>query len=721
MLLLSISITACAQDVMWLPSALPEPKRVSAINAAPAAETRAAEHTRIETIVPLSASNPQQQTSQGLPLPAGKLSLNADAMPLNRFIHLALVDVLKLSVDVDAAVANRTDPVTLHVSQPVSAERLLGMVEDSLSLFDVGLSRSGDVIRVLPVSKMDEAPPSIVSDRARMLVHMGRVIEFIQMRYAPPGEVMAIVRHFLGNSVAGNIITYSRFNAVLVIGKAASIARLRKAISMIDRPSLKGRFIRTIYPVYWQAKELSGVLEKMLGAQGIPMAQPAIRGGVKLIPVEEINAIIVVSPEKEWLGRLLAMVENLDKPKATGAGNKRFVYFVKNARAQDLGAVIMQVLSGKSGSVGREDKGSTASEQGDKGLIQRGGKFSSSGSVQSADVAGTGKLAVITDQLRNVLIFVGSAEAYRNILPLLKTLDRPPRQVLLEATIVEVKLDDTTQFGVEAAVNNVDNSRSMTGLLSTIGGLGVGGGGLTYTLINAAADVRIKINALATEGKAKVLASPTLLAMDNETAHMQIGDQIAVLSQEVGDARANNGGSAGSSTGILRSFNYVDTGVILDVTPTINEGGVVRMKLHQEVSRPGASANNTPPISKRSVDTTLVAKSGQTVLIGGLISHTETTSRTKVPFLGDIPILGHLFSNDSIIKNNTELIVLITPHIINGSNDADFLRKAFQDKLGWQDLAVNITAKKTAAEKTAAEKTAAEKTATEKTAAGKMK
>jgi len=170
-----------------------------------------------------------------------------------------------------------------------------------------------------------------------------------------------------------------------------------------------------------------------------------------------------------------------------------------------------------------------------------------------------------------------------------------------------------------------------------------------------------------------------LLAINNEIAHIQIGDQIAILSQEVGNATA----STDTDTALLRSFTYVDTGIILDVTPTIYQDGQVRLKIYQEVSTPGASSNNTPPISKRSVKTELVAQSGQTVMIGGLISRNQTKNDVKVPILGDIPLLGHLFASTSTTDNDSELIILITPHIIKSASDADYLRRAFQKSLNW--------------------------------------
>ncbi len=664
-----------------LPQILSEPKRHAVRNTAPGSEMKPAMQPRVEVLRPPGAGRHPVREAHGLQLPTGKLELNADGLPLNRFIHLALGEVLKLSYDVAPEIAKRTDPVTLYVSKPVRAARLLGMVGEALRLFDVALvSGAKGTVRVIPLSKVRESIPDVVRDLARTALKFGRIIEIIPLSYATPNEAMVFSQSIFQMGKFGQAWIDNRLHAIVVVGDAREVERFREAVELVDRPALQGLHLRFIRPVYWQAEEMKKALIKVLEVQGVRVEGNGKRGGLRLIVIKPINALVVASPRKDWLNILLDWVARLDTPEATSGGGKHFIYFVRNARAMELGAVVMQVLSGKSGVVGK-----TTSLKPLRNATQVVGATlpkkpkARTKSSKSLPATAPGGLAVITDRARNALIFVGTADAYRNVLPILEQLDKPPRQVLIEATIAEVTLDKSTQFGIEAGFTNVDHSSKLNGVLSTIGGLGVGSAGLAYTLINAAGAVRLKLDALATEGRVRVLSSPRLLAMDNEPARIQIGNQIAILSQEVGNAIA----TTGSSTGLLRSFSYVDTGVILEVTPTINEGGVVQLKLHQEVSTAGASTNNTPPISKRSVDTTMVAKSGQSVLIGGLISHNKTISRTKVPILGDIPILGHLFSNDSITDRATELIVLITPHIISGLNDAEYLTRAFREQLGW--------------------------------------
>lgn len=209
---------------------------------------------------------------------------------------------------------------------------------------------------------------------------------------------------------------------------------------------------------------------------------------------------------------------------------------------------------------------------------------------------------------------------------------------------------------------------------STLGGLGVGSAGFRYTAFDDAGIVRARLNALATNGDARILSSPRLLAVDNEEARIQVGTQIAVVSSE---------NTSDSVDGIIRTFNYIDTGVILSFTPTVMAGGNVRLVVSQEVSVPGPSLNNTPPINTRSVQTTLIAQSGTTVMIAGLISTNNSISNEMVPVLGSIPFFGALFRGREVVDASTELVIFITPHIIESSVQLETLTESFMSRMSW--------------------------------------
>jgi general secretion pathway protein D len=351
-------------------------------------------------------------------------------------------------------------------------------------------------------------------------------------------------------------------------------------------------------------------------------------------------------------------VDQLDTPEAAGDSMQSFIYQVKNSNAKELGAVIGQVI-GQQSSDSAETENAAAVGQGQ---------------------AGRPGLRMVVDETRNSLVFIGSAGEYAIAYQLLQELDLPAKQVLIEVTIADISLDKTSQLGVEWQFTDYNSNGEINNVISTLGGLGAGSAGLLFTAFDSRGDVKVRLNALAEDGDARILSNPKLLALDNEEARIQVGQQIAVISSEIADT---NSPTPGAGDNVLRTFNYIDTGVILSFTPTVMADGIVRLKVYQEVSSAGPSLDNTPPINKRTIETTLVAHSGQTVMIGGLITHNTTSQENKVPVLGDLPILGGLFKSTQKTDTSSEMIVLITPHVIESAAQAAQLTQAFREQLDW--------------------------------------
>lgn len=625
----------------------------------------------------------------GVSLPTEKVQLNVENMPLNRFIHMALGDVLKQSFYVDEKVTKRTDPITLHITSPIKASRLLGLIQQTLSAFDVAITETSKGMNVIPISKLKLTPPSLLSEKSRSLIQLGRKIEIIPLNYALPGEVISFASQFLNIGKSAEVSVNRRLNALIVIGEPQRVEQYKQLVKFIDKPSAQGKYIRLLRPGFWKNKELIDVLKSTLSAQGIKTTNGASSSGIRLIEVKSLNGIIVTSPKKEWLMQTLSLFEKLDIPSAHGESITPYIYFVKNTRAEELGNIINHVYLRISKSIG--DYQTTPPKTKDKSI-------KSEDKVESAETTSSffdhkdnkktptvaakktiinNDLPIITDVQRNALIFVGTGEEYNKILPVIKSLDILPRQILIEATIAEVTLTNDLKLGVEWQINNL-NIGAVAGSLGTLNGLDLAAGGLAgslgYKLIDQAGAVRALINAKVTEGKAKILSSPRILAMDNEAARIQVGDQLLVVTGEIANTNSVNVDT--SATGVVRSFSYVDTGIILNVTPSINDGGIIQLKLQQEVSDAKASPNNTPTIFKRAIDTTLIVNSGQSILIGGLISHKEDVVESKVPLLGDIPYLGYLFKTQNKIDRVTELVIIITPHIIDSpDNSLQFLEE----------------------------------------------
>ncbi|MEQ1527915.1 MAG: secretin N-terminal domain-containing protein [Methylococcales bacterium] len=698
-------LTACdfiAPINMDLPNHLPEAPRAAAaaVTNPQAGEQVALSKRRSQ---PLSSLPEREwrvltpELTEKLKLPQQPVTINIDAMPLNEFIHLALGEILGLTFEVDASIATRTDPVTIHVTEALKARALLDMVEQALRTLDVFLAWSPEGLRVLPISKATSSVPQVLSENAKMLLKLGRSMTVIPLHYASPQEALAFVRHFMDTGQVGDVSANMRLNALVVIGMPDRIAAYRQAIELVDRPSFANKKLTLIRPVYWQADLLAKVLTEFLQAQSVPVSKAGAEYGVHLLVVKPINAIVVVSPEQSWTNMVDNWLETLDTAEAAGEENNTYVYFVKHGNARGLGQALGGVLGEKNTESDKPDTSQSPMQSGQLsgGLTNSGndngelGMSTASAPTSKTDnsrkdsvdvVEGKG-LRVIVDNERNALIFVGSSRAYRAAYNLLQQLDRVPRQILIEATVADISLSKTKELGVEWEYQH-DNG---IGTLGTLGGLGLAAatGGLSYAYIDKLAGITAKISALIKDGSAKVLSSPRLQAKDNEEASIQVGTEVPVISSEISNTAS---GISPTGTNLLRGYRYISTGVILKFTPTILEGGQVELKISQEVSEAGNSTTSTPPIFKRQVETVLVADSGQTVMIGGLITHNEGLDIQKVPILGDIPLLGQLFRTESRSDRVTEMVVLITPHVITSSADAAYLTDAFQKQLHWETV-----------------------------------
>ena len=665
-MVIASTLCACAKSSVILPQPLPE-------NKAPAQEQQLEEESatdtesqqRIQRLPVLQIperENQQDSRWQKLMLPEGQFDLNLESVPVAEFIHVALGDVLGLSFFIDPEVAARTDTVTLRISKPVSADRMLGMVAQTLTAYGIGLSLPDTGLQVLPASKLSNIPPEYVEQGADLSSQQGRIITIMPLDYSVPSEVLSIARNFLQIGGADDVFVMQRLNALMVIGDASRIARLKSVVTMVDRPSMAGRQLTLLRPVYWQVSEIIPLLKDALTLQGIEVASNAEAPGVYLLEISQLNAVMIAAPDEQVMKWISTWTKELDTPEVAGDTLRSFVYPVKHSTAKDLGAVVAGVLGGINQQSSRDNSTENNDTQNSNGLLETGANQS---------------LRLVIDEPHNSLVFVGSAQAYKTAYQLLQQLDVPAKQVLLEVTVADVTTEKVQRLGIDWQYADLRNDGSIRSIGGTEDNLGLSGAGLVYQVFDANGVTRARLNALVNDGDAKILSSPKLLAVDNEEARIQVGEQIAVLTQEVDSS------SSGANTGLLRNFTYVDTGVILNFIPTVMDNGVVRLKISQEVSAAGASNNNTPPISTRSIDTTLVAQSGSTVMIGGLISSSDTQSDIKVPVLGDIPIIGTLFRNRETNGNSTEMIVLITPHVIETTPQAEALTEAYRSQLGW--------------------------------------
>ncbi|MGN4980322.1 secretin [Aeromonas dhakensis] len=619
-----------------------------------------------------------------LVLPTDMLSLSADKMPINDFVNLALGEVLELNYIVDQSLQSKTEPVTLRVTKPIDARRLLGLVEEVLQVSGVALALEDGVVKVIPAEKTANAIPTLVSNAVKPTLRYGKVVEIIPIYYLPMNQALTLVERMIPSRNDGSILVQNSLNAIMVVAKREEIDRIHQLLTELDVPNRVSSNMTVIQPSFMTLEELTADLVKALEAAGVPVSVNKGLNGVVLVPMSN-NTLLVTASTRAWLDYTQDWARRLDKPRPTSGGDGVYAYAMKNTKVADTWAVVSSIFgNGQSNAnnagadllkaaqqQAQQDVGTAkASQQSLSAPGNRGYQSSASGAAQNTSVI-TDKYRVVIDSKRNAIIFSGRYSDYQRLVELLDFVDQRPRQVLLQAVIAEVKVTNDSSLGFEWNVTKGDITGGTTGLIGKTGNLNLNG---------VFGDVTAKFSAALSEGNAKVLSSPRLVVLDQETASINIGDQIVVKTGEI-----SNGGSGGDPQ-LTTSYKYIDTGLTLEITPSINDDGLIEMTISQEISSVSAGGGDTPPINRRAVQSKLLADSGKTVYLGGLLSQSKTDNEEKVPLLGDIPVLGSLFKYQTKKHEKTELVLLITPFVITSKEEADFYTDQFRTLSGWDPM-----------------------------------
>jgi general secretion pathway protein D len=296
-----------------------------------------------------------------------------------------------------------------------------------------------------------------------------------------------------------------------------------------------------------------------------------------------------------------------------------------------------------------------------------------SDSSATREVAVANGVRVVADDANNSLLIFATDVEYQRILSVLEEIDSQPNQVLLEAVIAEVSLDDELKFGVRWLFGENRQNGTFSDIAS--GAVAQSFPGFSYFL--RANDISLTLNALSSVTDVRVLSSPSLVVLDNKTAVLQVGDQVPIVTQS---AR----GTTTSDAPIVNNVELKDTGVILSVTPRVNDSGRVILDIEQEVStvvKTTTSGIDSPTIRQRKIKTSVVVTDGEALALGGMIQERETTGKAKVPILGDIPLLGNAFRQKTNSTARTELIIFIRPRVIRDMEEARRVTNEFQREL----------------------------------------
>jgi general secretion pathway protein D len=427
-----------------------------------------------------------------------------------------------------------------------------------------------------------------------------------------------------------------------------------------------------LFPLqYSQARAVATDLQAMVA--GGPMASL-----VRIVPIEHLNAILVVSSRAAYVDELRGWVEKFDRGRDTAAP-RVFVYHVQHGRAADIAAVLSRALGPRNGGGGAAPETGVLPDTGAApapapaaaganpllgGLTQGGG----------ANDLPLGDVRITADETNNALLIVTTAEKYRLVEQALQQLDAVPLQVMLEACVAEVHLTNQLQYGLQYYFRNGNFSLLRSAVLPASLAADTGGLSLVFSQGN---NIQAVLDLIASLTKVTVISAPRVMVVNNRTASIEVGDQVPIAtSTAVGVITAN--------APVVNTIQLLDTGIILRVTPRVGAGGLVLLDINQEVSSvvPTTSSTlNSPTIQQRKITSSIAVQDGQTLAIGGLISDTRTKSRSGIPYLMDLPYVGPLFSlrNDQV--DRTELIVLITPRVVHDEHEADSVTEELREKL----------------------------------------
>ncbi|MCV6638519.1 secretin N-terminal domain-containing protein [Candidatus Albibeggiatoa sp. nov. NOAA] len=677
-IIILISISACSSVPQTIPLKFPEPLREPIDNTAdtessvvspvpakpvkknkpPAKAVRKPKQTQFEN-VPRLPSYTSQQTSTGVQvdntpkLTGAPVQVNVDSLPLPAFINEIYGNVLGLSFEIDKGLQKKKDLVTLRVVEPQKPVELYRLSEQVLDNYGVGIVRQGKLLRFVPSKKIPAGqPPLLIQGSALPSVPNSHrpVFQFIPLKVVQN----AMVRRWINDAYKGQQIDVSEDssrNAIILRGKPDVVAQAAEAIRILDQPLMRGRYSTLIEPAFLPAEELTKRLNAVLEAEGYRVGSNA---PIIFIPFKSNNTLLAFSADRAVLNHIKAWAIKLDQPlprRNKGPKQRIYYYAVKNTTANSLNEVLSQLLG---------DVLSTQTTTKNK---------KNNPKTTTAEI--TNRLVV--DETRNVLIFYGEPQVWSQVLPIVKRLDTPAKQVLIEVTIAQITLTDNTRFGIEWTIREA----GIGGFKGTaLTDLNVGSEGLSYVPLSSSGQTRAVLNAFAKNDQVTVLSTPTIMVRSGENANITVGEEVPIITSQATSSNIN--------TGIIQNVQYRKTGTNLSVKPVVYSESQVDLEISQSASTAAVnelSSVPSPIIRNNSIKTSLSLADGGSVLLGGLISTDKTISDIGIPLLKDIPVLGHLFRSDSENIVRSELVMLIIPYVLNNSQQAEDITEAFRDKL----------------------------------------
>jgi general secretion pathway protein D len=646
--------------------------------------------------------------------------LNFENAPVAAVAKVILGDVLNLGYTIDPRVQGT---VTLASVRPVAKADALYVLENALRMSGVALVRDRNAYRLVPAP---EAGPGGLDRNGS--AEAGQGISVVPLRYVSAQTVFKLLDAF--GVRASTLRPDNGRNTLIITGSGSDRAAAIDTILSFDADWMKGQSVG-IFPVRNSSPEpLIAELEKIMDSGDGGLSQNV----VKFQSIGRLNSILVVSRKPEYLKRAGTWIARLDKSDTEGVNLK--AYPLRYGNSKLIVALLSDMLLGHgTGTGGALDSASSQISPGagvsmsssGGGAVAALSALPTAAAGAATPVTGTGvpltarpapnagaaldpltgapasstksssgdgvlqNVRITADVTNNTVLVYANAESQRIVEQTIRQIDRPQRQIAIEATIAEVTLNDQLNYGVQyflaSQKGSISNTipgvtPSTTVIAPASNAVNAAAGALLgrmlpgfNLLVGAENSPRVIIDALHNVTNVKVLSNPSLVVLDNQPATLQVGDQVPFSTGTATVLTANNT--------VVNTIDYKNTGIILRVLPRANSNGNVVLDIEQEISSvaAGSAGSLTPTISQRRVKSSIAVASGQTVLLAGLISETENKQRQGIPILDSIPGVGDAFSHQTNTRARTELILFIRPTLVKDAVDASVIAEEMRSKM----------------------------------------
>ncbi|MBM69883.1 MAG: type II secretion system protein GspD [Haliea sp.] len=622
------------------------------------------------------------------------VSLNFEDAPLSEVVHAVLGDILGLDYILDGPVAGT---ITLRSRTPIPRDQLLTILESLLSANQMVMVRdSQDRYLVTGAQQASRQAPRLSNPRDP---GAGYSTVVVPLQYISASNMAEILRP-VADEQAFLRIDNTR-NLLLLAGTRMQIDGWLDMVDTFDVDLLKGMSVGLFTLEHSRVGETATVLQGMLRTGG--NGDEEVGQLVKIIPIERLNSLLVVTPRSHYLDTLGTWIERLDSRPDSKFEKRLFVYPVQNTTASRLAELISNIYAGGASATGgvagtgggysadREvapglsmesigsasggasgsgsgSFGSSANSAGDSAGFSADfgsapGTSSSAATLGGEEGQGVADVRVVADEENNALMIYATGKQYDLIKDALRQLDVIATQVIIEASILEVSLTDELRYGLEWTFKNgLGSDYDGFGQLgNSAGGPSATSPGFSYTVTNSLGDISAVLNALSEDSLINVISSPSVMVLDNHPAYIHVGDQVPV----------RQGTSSTDGGTVTENIVYRDTGVKLMVRPSVNAGQLVTMDVEQSVTDVGNvdSATGQRTFLERNIMSRVAVRSNESVVLGGLIRENATATDSGVPLLHRMPVLGALFGTTSESNRRTELLVIITPRVINNEQE----------------------------------------------------